>query len=452
MICLASIGLGGPGLWADELATWGMTTVSWSETWRQLGGTDATLGAYYVLMRLWSTVFGDSDIALRVPSALAMAGSAALVARIGSRLLSARAGLTAGLVFAVLPVVTRFGQEARPYALAVFFGALATLLFVRMMDRLTFWTGVGYAITLTALGYTHLIAVLLVGAHGLTLLLRRRQLLWRWVPTTVIGLLPLVPLLALGASQNAQIDWIERTGLHSLLSYGDSFFGSEFVGGAVLVIGLAGLARNRVSVLAASIALVPAAALFAVGAVTPLWQPRYLLFTLVGWVLLAAATLERRTVGGAVAAVACLAAISVPAHLLTRTPQVRLQDTKAAAALINRDFQAGDGIVYGERDRGPGALNRDIITHYLPPERRPKDLLVQRPMRTDGWMVASECPDVAACIGSTARIWVLRLGDYPDPIGELDGAKTDILRRDYTVTNTWQTTGLTVALLSRTRR
>jgi mannosyltransferase len=448
-LAVTGIGVAGPGLWADELATWGMTTISWSETWRQLGGTDATLGAYYVGMHLWCMVFGDSDVALRLPSMLAMAGSAAVLGRIGTRLLSARGGLIAGLVFALLPVTTRYGQEARPYAMAVFFAALATLLLVRMLDRLTFAIGIGYAVSVTALCYMHLIAGLLILAHGVALCVLRPKLLWRWIPTVALGLTPVLPVILLGQSQNGQISWIELAGLNTVQNYAESFFGSSLVGGAVLLLGFAGLGRERVSAVAGSVALAPAVALLAAGTMMPLWQKRYLVFTLVGWALLAAAALERRSTTVALTVVTCLAAISIPGHRQIRTPGERLQDTKAVAAVINRDFRPGDGIVYGLTDRGPGALNRDIVIHYLPVERRPKDLLIQRPMRTDGYMVASECADVAACLGKTPRVWVLRLGVYTDPIAELDGKKTEILRRGYTTAGAWHMTGLTVALLQR---
>ncbi|RZU48454.1 mannosyltransferase [Krasilnikovia cinnamomea] len=445
----ASVGITGPGLWADELATWGMTGVSWPETWRQLGGTDATLGAYYVFMHLWCAVFGDSDLALRVPSVLAMAGAAAVVGRIGTRLLSARGGLVAGLLFAVLPVTARFAQEARPYAMAVFFAAVATLLLVRLLDGRTFPNGLAYALCLTVLCYVHLIGGLLVVAHGLAVWILQRPMLWRWIRTAVLGIIPVLPLVVLGRRQSAQTSWIEKDPWGAMEHYVQSFFGSALLTGAVLIIGLVGLGRQRASIVGGAVALIPTATLLAVGTMIPLWQQRYILFTVIGWVLLVATALERRGTVVVLAVSACLAAAAIPGQREVRTPAERLQDTKAAVALINRDFRPGDGIVYGLTDRGPGVLNRDIIAHYLPAERRPKDLLVQRPMRTAGYMVASECADVARCLGTTRRIWVLRLGIYPDPIAELDGTKTTVLRRDYTIAGAWQTTGLTIALLQR---
>jgi mannosyltransferase len=448
MFTVGAIGLNAMGLWSDELASWGMTTVSWSEVWRQLGGTDATIGAYYVVLRLWTGVFGDSDVALRMPSLLAMAGAAAVIGRIGTRLVSPRVGLVAGLSLAVLPMSTRYAQEARPYALAVLLAAVATLMFVRLLDRLTFQVGAAYALSVVALGLIHLVGLLLVVAHGVALV-TRPKLLWRWTPTVFAAGLVLLPMLLIGRRQSGQVSWVPLSNLDSLRGTSEMFFGALGVTGAILALALAAVGRDRPAVVAASVAFVPVGLLFVVGFVAHIYQDRYLLFTFVGWTLLVGLTLGRRGWTASAVTLVAVAALGLPGQVSIRTPAARLQDTRAAAALIADQYREGDGIVYGLADHGPGVLNRDILAHYVPPERRPTDLLVDRPMRTDGWMVASECTDLAACLGQTARLWVLRLGDYGDPLDGLDGQKPDVLRAGYTVANTWHTAGLTVALLTR---
>ncbi|HEY3481332.1 MAG TPA: glycosyltransferase family 39 protein, partial [Streptomyces sp.] len=133
--CLGLIRVGWPALWEDELATWGMVTIPWRQAVPVLQHTDATLGGYYALMHVWVSVLGDSDVMLRLPSVLAMAGAAGLTARIGTRLATPRVGLLSGLVFAVLPATSRYGQEARPYALVVLAAVLCTLALVHVLDR-----------------------------------------------------------------------------------------------------------------------------------------------------------------------------------------------------------------------------------------------------------------------------------------------------------------------------
>ncbi|MCW3814861.1 glycosyltransferase family 39 protein [Micromonospora sp. DR5-3] len=168
-VTLAGIGHAQP--WRDELATWSAATRPVGDLARLAGTIDAATGPYYLLMHGWTALAGASPTALRLPSALAMAGAAALTARLGERLLTARVGLLAGLLFAVLPSTSRYGQEARPYALASFLAALGTLLLVEALRRPTWRRWTGYALAVAALGLTHLIALTLLAAHGLVVLL-----------------------------------------------------------------------------------------------------------------------------------------------------------------------------------------------------------------------------------------------------------------------------------------
>ncbi len=126
---------------------------------------DAVLGLYYLGLHLWMAVFGDSAAAMRLPSALAMTGAAGIVALTGKRLGGTRAGLISGLIFAVIPSVSRFAQEARPYAFATLFAALATLLLLRAMERPT-WLRCCYALALAAVGASNLIALCVLAVHA----------------------------------------------------------------------------------------------------------------------------------------------------------------------------------------------------------------------------------------------------------------------------------------------
>jgi mannosyltransferase len=64
-----------------------------------------------------------------------MAGAAAMVALLGRRLLTPRLGALGGLLFAVCPSITWYGQDARPYSFAVLAAAGSTLLLTRIVER-----------------------------------------------------------------------------------------------------------------------------------------------------------------------------------------------------------------------------------------------------------------------------------------------------------------------------
>ncbi|MER6594399.1 glycosyltransferase family 39 protein, partial [Micromonospora purpureochromogenes] len=156
--------------WRDELATWSAAARPLGDLLRLTGTVDAATGPYYLLMHGWVRLFGDSATALRLPSALAMAGAAGLTAVLGRWLLGTRAGLLAGLLLAVLPGTSRYAQEARPYALASLFAVLATLLLVAALCRPGWTRWAGYAAAVAALGLTHLLALTLLAAHAAVVL------------------------------------------------------------------------------------------------------------------------------------------------------------------------------------------------------------------------------------------------------------------------------------------
>jgi mannosyltransferase len=155
-----------PILWRDELATWSAASRTLPQLWAMVHNVDAVLGLYYLGLHLWMAVFGDSAAAMRLPSLLAMTGAAAVVALTGKRLGGIRVGLISGLIFAVIPSVSRYAQEARPYAFATLFAALATLLLLRAMERPTWLRWGCYTLALAAAGASNLVALCVLAAHA----------------------------------------------------------------------------------------------------------------------------------------------------------------------------------------------------------------------------------------------------------------------------------------------
>ncbi len=166
-------GIEGSSYWRDEAATLAAVRRPFGDLVGMLGNVDAVHGAYYMI--IWAVVRlgGSSEAVTRLPSALAMAAAAAGVAAIGRRLVSPRAGLFAGLLFAALPKVSWFGQDARSYAMVAALATAASYLLVRLLDAggaRRRWLA-AYAACLAGLGVANVFALLIIPAHGLTLLL-----------------------------------------------------------------------------------------------------------------------------------------------------------------------------------------------------------------------------------------------------------------------------------------
>lgn len=323
MTGLGLIALASPGLWEDELATWGMVTAPWPEFWHVLRNTDATIGPYYVLIRLWSEAFGTTDLALRLPSVLAMAGAVALLSWLGVRLGGRRVGAAAGTLFAVLPMTSRYAQEARPYALTVFAAVLATLLVVRLVERPGFWRYLAYGAAIVILGLSHVVALLLIAAHAVIFWKLRTggRAVVGWLVAVAIAVMPVFPVLYLGSKQaGAQIQWIPEVTLRRVAETPEALVGGAVLAGAVAALALIAMSMRESALIATTRALFPAMGLLAVSEVTPMWIPRYLLFTLPAWALLGSMALRNVSILRGLGAIAMIGMLAVPAQTTIRGP------------------------------------------------------------------------------------------------------------------------------------
>ncbi|MBQ1039696.1 glycosyltransferase family 39 protein [Micromonospora sp. C81] len=462
-------GLGSAQLWRDELATWSAATRSPGDLARLAGTIDAATGPYYLLMHGWTTVFGDSTIALRAPAVLAMTVAAGLLAGLGARLVDRRGGLFAGLLFAVLPGTSRYGQEARPYALATMLAVLATVLLVTALRRPSWARWAGYAAAVVALGLIHLIALTLLAAHALVVLIawwrgpaaagvatrdhpsaERDRRVWRWLVAVVPVALLAGPLLVKARTQQSrQLNWVNLARLDDLTALPGGVAQSSVVGGLLVGVAALGAARlGRRALLPVSAVLLPVLLLFAAGTVVPLWVPRYLVFVVPFACLLAGAALAAVAAPAALVVVVLAGLLGLPDQAaLRRThewPRSAPVDYAAAARVIADGQRPGDAVVYSPRHSWL-FLDLGIEYHLGDP---PRDVLVTENEVRRGDLWAAECPQPAQCLAGTTRVWLVVSGRHAEPLAAVSGAKGDALRTDFTVTQVWQRPGLTVALLT----
>ncbi|MCI4062497.1 glycosyltransferase family 39 protein [Micromonospora sp. R77] len=506
------VGLGRAQLWRDELATWSAATRPVGDLVRLAGTIDAATGPYYLLMHGWTALAGDSTVALRLPSVLAMAGAAGLTARLGERLVDARVGLLAGLLFAVLPGTSRYAQEARPYALATFLAVLATLLLVGALSRPSWPRWAGYAAAVAALGLTHLIALTLLAAHALAVLAARRRdptthrpirpahtppepdrpahtqtqqhqpariraprdepahspperpapvdrsvergrrVALRWLVALLPAVLLVTPLVLVARGQRSrQLDWVDAARLTDLAALPGGVAQSGVVGG--LLLGLAALGAGRLgrrALLPGACVLLPVLLLFAVGLVVPLWVARYLVFTVPFGCLLAGAALAGVRLGPALAVVALAGLVGLPDQAVLR----RTHEWPRSATV---DYRGAARVIADRQQPGDAIvysprdswLFLDLGMAYHLGSDRPRDVLVLRDQRQRADLWAGECPRPAECLAGVRRVWLVVAGRRADPLAAVPGAKGAALRDGFRVAQVDPRPGLTVALLIR---
>ncbi|MEU8240051.1 glycosyltransferase family 39 protein [Actinoplanes missouriensis] len=456
MLAIGLVQAGRPVLSWDEVTSAEVSQRTVGQIVELARNVDAVFGCYYVFLHLWSGLAGTSEVALRLPSIVAMAGGVAVAAELGRRLFSARVGLVTGLILCLAPNTSRYAAEARPYAFACVFSVLAMLLLVVAVRRSSAYPWMGYGLSVTLLGLSHLLALTTLTAHavlvGLVLLRergRRRRLALTWGATVAVALLPVLPIAYLGTRQeDTQLHWVEPITMGRIRAMPAAVFGSREV--AWLVIGMVVLAAwrplRRLAPMAALV-LGPTLTLAVVSVLaSPMWVARYLLVILAPLAMLAAVALTNDDRFGRIRVVAVLllvAFVAVPGQRAVRAPAAKVgPDYRAAARIIGEFQQPGDVLVYPPKNRNIRA-GMDHYLNRLP--TRPADPLVKVPSAETGWLIAEEYPELPE---GYRRIWIVVGNRVADPVASRPSLRP-MLTAEYRRIGLWQPKRATVALYER---
>ena len=466
--------LGRPELWRDELASWSFATRPLPNLIATVRNTDVSQLAYYLMLHFWIAAFGDSVEAMRTLSVLAMAAAAACVTLVGRKLAGTRAGLVSGLVFALVPSVSRFAQEVRFYALEVLVATLATLLLLRALDRPSVRRWAAYAACLAFLGYIDLVALSVVAGHAAGAALRwwhdRDNHQFWFVPAAVAGLAACLLLALLGSAQAAgQVGWIQRPGLDltAFAFFGRNLFYSTSVAAVLIVLAVfAWAVAWREAAFMTAIAVMPVAAVWLVSqGPHSYFLPRYLLLTVGAWAILAGIGLSKVDVRVAAAVILVVAILGAGDQQVIREPGAHswagypvgvggsYLDYAGAAAIVGREAETGDGIVYSAGSQG--WLMIDLgVEYYLKGDLRhgvpaPRELFITGMAAQADHLYPVLCPHPAACLGQEPRIWIVGSGYGKSPDQAVTPAQAALLRQHYRLSFIKHVQSLTVFLLLR---
>lgn len=169
MLALVSVAfsLNHSPFWADEAYTvLEVRAASLDELLETNLLNEETPPLYFVLLRGWSQLWGNSDeTTLRLFSALAFTATVPLIGWLGIRLWNRQVGLMAALLLACNPFLRYYSQEARAYALAVLFSLLLMLAAQAYLQQPGRSRWLAYVLAGTATFYTSYFgAFMLAGA------------------------------------------------------------------------------------------------------------------------------------------------------------------------------------------------------------------------------------------------------------------------------------------------
>ncbi|MFD4943385.1 glycosyltransferase family 39 protein [Streptomyces sp. NPDC058239] len=328
---------------------------------RLLGQVDAVHGLYYLLMHGVGQVFGVSAWSMRLPSALAVAVTAGGTGWLGRRLAGGRAGWWAGLLVSAMPTVSRYGQEARSYALVLAVAVLATCALLKAMDSSSRWWAV-YGASVGLLGWLNMMALLLAAAHGVVVVVNGpgRRVMWRFLVSQAAGIAALSPLLAFTFTQRSAVGEAEPVGAGTLPAFLGWLLvpGQEYVphrmrtllaAAAITALALT-LTRVRkipgpLVVVAVPWLVLPPVVLFAASVHESHFAYRYLLFCLPPAALLIGAACAHTTRSRQLVVGLALSALFVPAHVNIRRQDSRAWDTTAVIHMVDARAMPHDGFL-----------------------------------------------------------------------------------------------------------
>ncbi|MEE8523929.1 MAG: glycosyltransferase family 39 protein, partial [Thermoanaerobaculia bacterium] len=176
-------------LFVDEAATWWFATLTAGGRLAEQMALEPTPPLYYAFVGALMRGFGDSDLVMRLPSAVFGAATIPAVYWLGRSLFQRRVGWIAALLLSVHPLHVFYSREARVYPLLLLLTVLLlwTLWQALAADRIRWWIASGSV--LVAITYCHFYGLFLVlmAAVAVLLLARDRRARWRGLVTVALA-------------------------------------------------------------------------------------------------------------------------------------------------------------------------------------------------------------------------------------------------------------------------
>ncbi|KPI29310.1 hypothetical protein OK074_6825, partial [Actinobacteria bacterium OK074] len=462
--------LTGPSVWRDEAVSYAIAQRTPGQILQLAHHTDAVHAAYYLFLHAVFAVTGPSPIALRLPSVLAAVATAGLVTAVGRRLSGTRAGLLGGLAWACAPMVSRYAQEGRPYAFASLGVAAAAYFLVRaatdqhrsLLRQLPWWAA--YATAVAAAGVANVLALLALAAFAVTVLAWRLPLpvLLRWAGASAVGCLGALPVLLVANGQGKAVSWLTPPTWHTVAELAVRFAGTRYTVLPIAALALCALlvpgrpARPRpdsatarphhrpptLTALALPLLLLPPAVLLLISLPHPLYQPRYVLYALIGLAWLVGAGLDagvprlpaRRGTAtlAALLALAAVTALAAPAHLRVREADGHGDNLRALSRIVAAHARDGDAVLFESKTR------RSAAFAYPGDFARTTDVALKSvvsPTDPDGR--ERDPREIAAALRAHPRVWVVSgPGQHRGP-GTRDGKLWHAVKSSHRLSRMW---------------
>ena len=234
-------GLGREGIWYDEAVSISVSKLGFKDIIKWVFDNTAETNPpfYYMILSLWTAMFGGSEAVSRIPSAIFGSVSVIAIYAVGKLLYNKRTGLIAALILAVSFFHIKYAQEARGYTLMVCLILVSYYSFLRLTIRRSTLYAAVYVVSTALLVYTHYYGTMIILAQNIfcfTLLLRKRKIgeigLGGWIKLqalTGLVLLPGMVFLAVIALKIQKGFWVPEPSSEAIWQFFRIYAGSTYL-------------------------------------------------------------------------------------------------------------------------------------------------------------------------------------------------------------------------------
>ncbi len=142
-------------LWLDEATTALVAKMSFTDIFTKFLPGDFHPPLYYLLIKVWVFLFGNSEVVLRIPSVIFGLGTIVFTYLIAKELFGIRVANIVSFLTATSGLLIYYSQEARMYSMAVF---LVSSVFYFWIKKCWFW----FSLFLFLLGLVDYVALFVV--------------------------------------------------------------------------------------------------------------------------------------------------------------------------------------------------------------------------------------------------------------------------------------------------
>lgn len=226
--------INGAGIWFDEAFSAYLTKFNLFEI-AKYTALDVHPPMYYWLLKIWTDIFGHSELAFRSLSVVFGVSAIFIAYALIKKMFSARAAMIGVLMMAFSPMLVRYGMEARMYTMVATIGLGATYVLIDAVktDSKKKWTIYGILVGLGM--WTHYFTAIIWLSHWFWryLVTKNVKYSWRqrvanyfsrhWIRAHVVAVIVFmawlpVMIIELGGIQSTNF-WIGPAGINSFTNY-----------------------------------------------------------------------------------------------------------------------------------------------------------------------------------------------------------------------------------------